>query len=111
MFDHLELTIPSTSAYLGLGESVGLDTTGGEKRLDGIDAHLTGGGGVEQVPSGHDGLLGVGSGHLLSEKLEEHLEVEGAGGLGDHGAQSSLISGLACFENEGRLKDGRIERE
>merc|ERR1712212_916856 len=80
---------------LSLGGSVGLDTTGAEEGLDGIDVHLAGGGWVEQVPSGHDGLLGVGSGHLLSEKLEEHLEVEGAGGLGDHGAQSSLVSGLA----------------
>ena len=86
--------------YLSLGESVGLDTTGAEEGLDGIDVHLAGGGWVEQVPSGHDGLLGVGSGHLLSEKLEEHLEVEGAGGLGDHGAQSSLVSGLACEEEE-----------
>jgi len=80
---------------LGLGETVGLDTTVAEEGLDGIDAHLAGGGGVEQVPAGHDGLLGVGSGHLLSEKLEEHLEVEGAGGLGDHGAQGGLIGGLA----------------
>merc|ERR1719193_679943 len=87
MFDHL--------GNLGLGKSVGLDTAGAKKTLDGIDVHLTGGGGVEQVPSGHDGLLGVGAGHLLTEKLEEHLEVEGAGGLGDHGAQGGLIGGLA----------------
>jgi len=80
---------------LSLGETVGLDTTGAEKVLDGVDAHLAGSGGVEQVPAGHDGLLGVGAGHLLTEKLEEHLEVEGAGGLGDHGAQGGLIGGLA----------------
>merc|ERR1712126_524802 len=64
---------------LGLGETVGLDATVAEEGLDGIDAHLAGGGGVEQVPAGHDGLLGVGSGHLLTEELEEHLEVEGTG--------------------------------
>merc|ERR1712098_746230 len=75
---------------LGLGESVGLDTTVAEESPDGIDGHLAGGGGVEQGPSGHDGLLGVGSGHLLTEKLEEHLEVEGAWGLGDHGTESGL---------------------
>jgi len=80
---------------LGLGETVGLDTTVAEEGLDGIDAHLAGGGGVEQVPAGHDGLLGVGSGHLLTEELEEHLEVEGTGGLGDHGAQGTLVAGLA----------------
>jgi len=80
---------------LGLGKTVSLDTTGAEEVLDSVDAHLAGGGGVEQVPAGHDGLLGVSAGHLLTEKLEEHLEVEGAGGLGDHGAQSSLVSGLA----------------
>merc|ERR1712136_568152 len=68
---------------LSLGETVGLDTTGAEKVLDGVDSHLAGSGGVEQVPASHDGLLGVGAGHLLTEKLEEHLEVEGAGGLGD----------------------------
>merc|ERR1712126_197307 len=86
---------------LSLGETVGLDTTGAEKVLDGIDAHLAGSGGVEQVPSGHDGLLGIGAGHLLTEKLEEHLEVEGAGGLGDHGAQSGLTGGLAHNSVEG----------
>jgi len=80
---------------LSLGETVGLDTTRAEKALDGVDSHLAGGGGVEQVPAGHDGLLGVGSGHLLTEELEEHLEVEGTGGLGDHGAQGTLVAGLA----------------
>jgi len=80
---------------LGLGKTVSLDTTGAEEVLDGVDAHLAGGGGVEQVPAGHDGLLGVGSGHLLTEELEEHLEVEGTGGLGDHGAQGTLVAGLA----------------
>merc|ERR1739848_691551 len=60
---------------LGLGESVGLDTTVAEETLDGIDGHLA-------------GSRGVGSGHLLAEKLEEHLEVEGAWGLGDHGSES-----------------------
>jgi len=80
---------------LGLGKTVSLDTTGAEEVLDSVDAHLAGGGGVEQVPAGHDGLLGVSAGHLLTEKLEEHLEVEGAGGLGDHGAQGGLIGGLA----------------
>jgi len=80
---------------LGLGKTVSLDTTGAEEVLDSVDGHLAGGGGVEQVPAGHDGLLGVSAGHLLTEKLEEHLEVEGAGGLGDHGAQGGLIGGLA----------------
>merc|ERR1719495_2451328 len=54
--------------HLSLGETVGLDTTGAEKALDGVDSHLAGIGGVEQVPAGHDGLLGVGAGHLLTEK-------------------------------------------
>ena len=90
------LYLIANKSYLSLGETVGLDTTRAEKALNGVDSHLAGGGGVEQVPAGHDGLLGVGSGHLLTEKLEEHLEVEGAGGLGDHGAKSGLIGGLAC---------------
>jgi len=80
---------------LGLGKTVSLDTTGAEEVLDSVDGHLAGGGGVEQVPAGHDGLLGVSAGHLLTEKLEEHLEVEGAWGLGDHGTESGLIGGLA----------------